>query len=689
MRQDNITYPQRKICPICKGIKLDFFSVLDDHELKICRKCRHIFFDEAINERQLKEFYKTSYSDAHHQLSLQNDNAKYYKDHYEELRKISGVSDGLDIFDYGCSFPIFLEQAKLLGANVLGCDYDEGSVAYGEKVGIQVISPDEFFTIQKKFDVIRFSHCLERLVDPLEVLKIAVGLLKENGFIYITQPLVPCFKLNLPQIDLEDAVFPSYLHVFNPVSILYLARNAGLEIDELFTHGEDERRFKQYGEKCDYEYLSKYSADLIGCINTYFGVFNNFPYYMGHNCNIILRHSKKCQIPVIKNPFNLNALLQNLKVQILDKLFKRTKLNLEKIKDNKISQEVAGEVQGVDIELFGKVILWELPIQYVASDIVSPGEVIFDIGGNTGGVATAFSRLVGDTGEVYTFEPNPEMYPRLLNTLSKNGIKNVTVIPLAAFSNSSVLMSFYSDPSYFKAASGLKTSISEGKKFSVLTISIDDFCRKNEINPAFIKIDVEGAEIDVLRSMSDLINGSPIPLVIEYQATQTIDLDDPLDFLAQFGYIFFDVNTYELVSSAQYSKMLNFPRANVLCVGRDTALATRYLNLRKKISFESANLPNGTLNFDNINLEPGRYIVNVTFDCPDDLIATLVVRNSMEILACYQANGKQLREHSNSNIVIELKYSQKISVELIKMSEFYAGLNSITVTHLDFSSEDK
>lgn len=61
------------------------------------------------------------------------------------------------------------------------------------------------------------------------------------------------------------------------------------------------------------------------------------------------------------------------------------------------------------------------------------GDTVLDIGGHVGGVAIALSRMVGEEGSVYTFEPNREMWPHLLSNLTINSAHNVSHIPLACF----------------------------------------------------------------------------------------------------------------------------------------------------------------------------------------------------------------------------------------------------------------
>lgn len=339
-------------------------------------------------------------------------------------------------------------------------------------------------------------------------------------------------------------------------------------------------------------------------------------------------------------------------------------------------------------QFYGDYVPWELPVQYCASDCVRPGDTVFDIGGHIGAVAIALSRMVaGQGGKVYSFEPNREMWPHLLENLAINGIENVSHIPMACFSEGGKLMKFYSEPSFYKAGSSLVRPILGAKTFDVVTIAVDEFCDVNVLHPSFMKIDVEGAEIHVLRSARKLLDSSHLPIIIEYQATEHPRYDDPLVFLEERGYIFFDVNTYSRVDSKSYGAMADLPLVNVFCVHRDSQLAHTYLNLGKTCVFEQQILETERLLVDGISISRGRYIVECHFDCPDDVTAALAVKSASRNLAYYEATGKHLKQHSCSSMVIEVKEAQSLSVELIIKDDFRAGLRKVSVFKIEIGKE--
>jgi hypothetical protein len=104
--------------------------------------------------------------------------------------------------------------------------------------------------------------------------------------------------------------------------------------------------------------------------------------------------------------------------------------------------------------LYGKRILWETAVQLAAKDFLREGDCVIDVGANIGGVAIAFSRMVGPTGLVYAFEANSLILPRLKRDLEINGATNVKIIPKAVWSTSGELLPFYCEISYYSSGSG-------------------------------------------------------------------------------------------------------------------------------------------------------------------------------------------------------------------------------------------
>jgi len=118
--------------------------------------------------------------------------------------------------------------------------------------------------------------------------------------------------------------------------------------------------------------------------------------------------------------------------------------------------------------------------------------VILDVGANIGVFSLAAAKRFPDAA-IYAFEPSPDAYSRLVRNLDLNGAANVTPINRAVYSKCST-MGFSSEGS---TSTGFVTG---GGVLTVQTVTLDEFCSRTAIRQiGLIKIDVEGAEVEVLK----------------------------------------------------------------------------------------------------------------------------------------------------------------------------------------------
>ncbi len=147
-------------------------------------------------------------------------------------------------------------------------------------------------------------------------------------------------------------------------------------------------------------------------------------------------------------------------------------------------------------------------------DAVKPGAVVVDVGAHVGGYALAASRLAGPSGRVFALEPDPENFALLEKNLGLNRRANVVALRVAAgarpgkrsfnLADSSDSNSFYAHP-----MAGRKAVV------EVDCVTVDDVARGAKVD--VVKIDVEGAEPEVLDGMRETLEGNPgLVLFVEF-----------------------------------------------------------------------------------------------------------------------------------------------------------------------------
>ncbi len=128
--------------------------------------------------------------------------------------------------------------------------------------------------------------------------------------------------------------------------------------------------------------------------------------------------------------------------------------------------------------------------------LINPGMTIIDIGANIGETSLAFSKLTGEGGKVFSFEPDPQTFIRLTEHLGINECINVTAINKGLGKTTGEL--FLEEGQNNSGGNRISPNqINSGKKIEITTL--DHFLTITNLEKIdFIKIDVEGYEYNVL-----------------------------------------------------------------------------------------------------------------------------------------------------------------------------------------------
>ncbi len=133
----------------------------------------------------------------------------------------------------------------------------------------------------------------------------------------------------------------------------------------------------------------------------------------------------------------------------------------------------------------------------------APGDCVFDVGAHCG-VSTYFlSRLVGPMGRVIAFEPDALNHSLLLHNIRRHRLKNVTVVN-AAVAQTTGRAAFYREGALGSCLSRCSPRGTAGTTETVTTISLADAFSRWGV-PDLCKIDIEGAEIEVIAAAAELL----------------------------------------------------------------------------------------------------------------------------------------------------------------------------------------
>jgi FkbM family methyltransferase len=150
---------------------------------------------------------------------------------------------------------------------------------------------------------------------------------------------------------------------------------------------------------------------------------------------------------------------------------------------------------------------------------VKPGQTCLDVGANIGAWVIQFGRMVGPSGKVVAFEPNPGARAVLDDHIRMNDLGGVARVVPAAVGAAAGEVTFFAAGADGMSRIGQPNPGLDmpSEKITVPVVTLDAWCRENEIAPDWLLIDVEGFEGHVLAGATGLVTarGPALGVVVE------------------------------------------------------------------------------------------------------------------------------------------------------------------------------
>ena len=185
----------------------------------------------------------------------------------------------------------------------------------------------------------------------------------------------------------------------------------------------------------------------------------------------------------------------------------------------------SGPARGIRILIApkGEKFYWtgahEQHVQAALARILEPGMNFWDVGAHAGFFSLLASRIIGDEGIVHAFEPQPDSRERLVGGIGLNSAANITVHPIALsnIEGDAVLHRHAHSPQW-----SLVPKRGETAGITVLCQTIDSMAETLGV-PDVIKIDTEGAELEVIRGGLETAGRAHPTFVVEFSDEGLVD----------------------------------------------------------------------------------------------------------------------------------------------------------------------
>ena len=223
---------------------------------------------------------------------------------------------------------------------------------------------------------------------------------------------------------------------------------------------------------------------------------------------------------------------------------------------------------------------WEPEMVDALNHLVKPGNIVVHLGTHIGFHDVVLGKIVGPTGHVYAFEPNPESYDIVKKNLVINNLDNIfTLYPLGVTDKLDDGQKSHICFDYAHTGGGFvsKNTIDEKSKCTDITLTSLDNTLSDLPKIDVLFMDIEGFELKAINGASALLKRSPEAIIILewtpdfFERAGSSNAKEFIQSYMKDGYKFFQITEtipakYIELSSEELFSDKPFYQINVLIV---------------------------------------------------------------------------------------------------------------------------
>jgi SAM-dependent methyltransferase len=197
----------------------------------ICKECGLVRINPRLDEGSYARFYDKEYLDIKTLEYYDDPLARVRAIHTEEYEQAIRIHGFLVntmkvkdlpllnpahhwVADVGCGSGGMVQYFSDQGYSAYGCDYDSGSIAYGQSVGQNLVTGGpKVLGALGKFQLVILSHVFEHVTSPFAMLDSVIGIMQPGSVLYIELPGI--LDISMGRYRNDFLRYLRFVHTFN------------------------------------------------------------------------------------------------------------------------------------------------------------------------------------------------------------------------------------------------------------------------------------------------------------------------------------------------------------------------------------------------------------------------------------------------------------------------------------------
>lgn len=189
-------------------------------------------------------------------------------------------------------------------------------------------------------------------------------------------------------------------------------------------------------------------------------------------------------------------------------LFEKGYMRIKQCRHGPMLYNINDRVIGRNLDLYGE---WGEPELTLLDQFLEMGDVVLDVGANIGTHTLFFAQKIAPSGMVWAFEPQRVSFQILCGNMALNSLPNVQALNVAVSDQTGQVIVPNLDPTQNYNFGGLSLKDqTQGQRMPVITIDSLELPKCS-----LIKVDVEGAELQVLQGAAKTVEAHQPILFVE------------------------------------------------------------------------------------------------------------------------------------------------------------------------------